>query len=732
MTHRIPGRRVGATLLASSLLVSGLGSAASAAPEPAYRNASLPVARRVEDLLGRMTLAEKVGQMTQAERASVVDTPSKIAALNLGSVFSGGGSTPKENTPRAWADMVDTFQRQAMRTRLGIPLIYGIDSVHGNGNMSDATLMPHNIGIGATRDPRVAFDTARVAAQETKAVGIPWAFGPCLCSVRDDRWGRVYESYGEDPSLVEAMETSIDGFQGRSLSNPDSVLATVKHFAGDGDTTYGSGRDSAKAYGGDYPIDEGITRQSRSHVAAIDLAPYVPAVKQHHTGSVMPSYSSIDYTDDGLGNPVKMHADRALVQGWLKDKVGFDGFVVGDYNAIHQIPPVPERDAPTAAQVRTAVNAGVDMGMEAATFEQFEKRLTAEVRAGRVSEQRIDDAVRRILTKKFELGLFEHPYVDRAKLATIGDAAHRAVARAAAAKSQVLLKNDAGTLPLRRTGKIYVAGRNANDLGNQAGGWTITWQGMSGTHTKGTTILDGMKQVAPKAEITYSRNATASLEGYDTGVVVVGETPYAEGYGDVGGPGWSHDPTDHEKPRESKSMTLKASDQKAIEKVCSAVKRCVVLTVSGRPQVISKQLPKVDALVASWLPGTEGAGVADVLFGRRPFTGQLPVSWPRTAGQEPLNVGDASYRPLYPFGWGLTTGSHPRSDVASRARSALARGVAGPALVRELRLAVQARRGDGRTGVDPRTAKAVAEADVATLRHRHAEAARILLAVARP
>lgn len=728
MSKPLSWGRLFLSLATTTALVLSMGAAVAQERSLPYKDAKLPVSERVDDLMSRMTLAEKVGQMTQAERAAVDKDQSLIKTWKLGSLLSGGGSTPAQNTPQAWSDMIDGYQREALKTRLGIPLIYGIDSVHGNGNLKGATILPHNIGIGATRDPEIARAGARVAAQETRAIGIPWIFGPCLCVVRDDRWGRSYESFGEDPSLITAMETSIDGFQGRNLADRNNVLATVKHFTADGDTTYGSGKDSAGANSSDYPIDQGITQQSRAHIRRVDTAPYLPAVHKHHAGSMMPSYSSVDYTDDGLGNPVKMHANRSLIQDWFKDTVGFDGFVISDYNGAHQIPPTSEKDSPTPNQVRTAVNAGIDMMMEPNDYQKFETRLIAEVNAGRVTNRRIDDAVRRILSKKFELGLFEHPFVDRANIDKIGGAANRAVARKAAAASQVLLKNDKNALPLGKSGKIYVAGRNADDLGNQAGGWTITWQGMSGKHTTGTTILDGMKEVAPQADIVYSKDASAPMAGYDTGVVVVGETPYSEGYGDVGGPSWAYDPSDNGKPRESKTMTLKDSDRAAIDKVCTAVKHCVVLVVSGRTQVISDQLPKIDALVASWLPGTEGEGVADVLFGDKPYSGQLPVSWPRTVGQQPINVGDATYAPLYPFGWGLTTdkGRSKQASVVSRARQAVATGRGDAELVRRLRLYVQSAVNDPATGVEATAADVIARADVATLEGNYARAVRLL------
>ena len=645
---------LGATLL--PLLSSGPATAepqavpavAPAAAVLPYRDASLPVERRVTDLLGRMTLAEKVGQMTQAERASVDAEPEKIAQLRLGSLLSGGGSTPAQNTPAAWADMVDRYQRQALSTRLGIPLIYGVDAVHGHGNVKGATIFPHNVGIGASRDPSLARETGRVTASEVRATGIPWDFAPCLCVTRDERWGRGYEAYGEHPALVEQMTTVIDGLQGtrpEQLRPRQRVLATAKHFAGDGSTEYGTGS-------GDYPIDQGVTVTSRQEFERIDLAPFEKAIAEHHVGTVMPSYSSVDFTDDPAG-PVKMHGNKELLTGVLKERMGFNGFVISDYNGIHQLP------GDYAQQVATAVNAGIDMAMEPNSAPQFIETLTAHVRSGRVPMARIDDAVRRVLREKFLLGLFEKPFADRTDLGLVGGEGHRAVARRAAAQSQVLLKNAGAALPLSDTAKVYVAGRSAHDMGNQMGGWTVTWQGFSGNtgQQPGTTVLEGIRQVAPRAQVTYSRDASAPTAGSDVGVVVVGETPYSEGFGDVGGPEWAYDPSDGGVPREEKSLRLVPQDRATVDKVCAALPTCVVLVVSGRPQVVSDQLPRIDALVASWLPGSEGAGVADVLFGRRPFTGQLPVTWPRSVAQVPINVGDREYAPQFPFGWGLRTDS---------------------------------------------------------------------------
>jgi beta-glucosidase len=640
------------------------------------------VDRRVADLMRHMTLEEKIGQMTQAERGAVADDPSLIAQWKLGSVLSGGGSTPKNNTPAAWVEMITEFQRQAMTTRLQIPIIYGIDAVHGHGNVYGATIFPHNVGLGSTRDPALAKRVGQATAEEVRATGIPWNFAPCICVARDERWGRTYESMGEDPSLVIQMESLIDGMQG-DVGDPQRVLATAKHFAGDGDTQYNQAiADANKGkpwYEQKYPIDQGVTVTSRENFNRIDLQPYLAGIWWHRVGSVMPSYSSIDFTDDGVGNPVKMHASRELITGRLKDNYRFGGFVISDWEGIHQI---PDPDAPnegglTPYKVRTGVNAGTDLFMEPNSAKPFEDLLLAEVKAGRVSQDRVDDAVRRILTAKFKLGLFDNPYPSPDHIDQVGSAAHRAIGRQAAAESQVLLKNSGGALPLRPDAKVYVAGRNADNIGNQAGGWTIQWQGVSGDAIPGTTILKGIREVAPQAKVTYSADASAPTAGSDVGVVVVGETPYSEGYGDVGGPecGWCTPAQ-----QEEKSLSLQAGDRAVIDKVCSAIATCVVLVVSGRPQMLTDQLDKIDALVASWLPGSEGAGVADVLFGKRPFTGQLSMTWPRSEAQVPINVGDANYNPLFPFGWGLRTdAAQSRVETAAAADPAVSAALAGGA-----------------------------------------------------
>jgi len=566
-----------------------------------------------------------------------------------------------------------------------------VDAVHGHNNVIGSTIMPHNIGIGAGRDPKLAEKTGAVTASEVRATGIPWDFAPCVCVTRDERWGRSYEAYGEDPALVEAMETVITGMQGsasgKDLARNDKVLASAKHFVGDGGTEFGSSTT------GSYTIDQGVTKVTREELEAVHLSPFAESVKRG-VGTVMPSYSSLDVIGDDAG-PVKMHAHAEMINGVLKDRMGFEGFVISDWQAIDQIP------GDYASDVRTSVNAGLDMIMVPTAYQDFTKTLQAEVTAGRIAQARIDDAVSRILTQKFRLGLFEKPYADKSNLDDVGSAAHRAVAREAAAKSQVLLKNDGSVLPLKPSQKVYVAGSNADDLGNQAGGWTVSWQGASGATTTGTTILEGMEKNTSSA--TFSEDASAPTEGYDVGVVVVGEKPYAEGIGDVGN---GHD------------LELTDADKAAVDTVCAAMK-CAVLVVSGRPQFIGDRLGDIDALVASWLPGTEGDGVADVLYGKRAFTGQLPVTWPKSESQLPVNVGDAAYDPQFPYGWGLTTlkkapagGEATLTALAVAAqlaeRAGLGKTEAGKAIVDRARLLVQQRTGGKLTET---VSKPFAEAD---------------------
>ncbi|WP_021599742.1 glycoside hydrolase family 3 protein [Actinomadura welshii] len=584
------------------------GGPVRAEPGPAlYLDPRLSVEDRVEDLLDRMSLDDKLGQMTQPERRYI--TTGEITRHRIGSVLSSGGSAPDPNTPRNWADMYDDLQRAALAGPLRIPLMYGVDAVHGHNTVVGATIFPHAIGLGASRDPALVRRIGAATAEEMAGTGVDWSFAPCVCVARDDRWGRTYESFGEVPELPAAMTTLIDGLQGDE-PGPASVLATAKHYVADGGTE-----------GGD---DRGDARISEKELRAVHLPPFRAAVRRG-VGAVMVSYSS--------WNGLKMHRNRYLITDVLKRELGFDGFVVSDYNGIDTI---DGRPGFTREEVAIAVNAGIDMVMVPVDWRRFIDYLRDAVKHGDVPMARVDDANRRILTRKFQLGLFERPMADRAYLASVGSAAHRGLARRAVAASQVLLKND-DALPLYEDDKVFVAGRAADDIGMQSGGWTITWQGGTGPVTPGTTILDGIREVAdPSATVTYSRDGTGIDGSYDAAIAVVGERPYAEHHGD-----------------RTDAMGLDDTDSRTIGRLRASGVPVIVVLVSGRPLDVAAQLPGWDALVASWLPGTEGAGVADVLYGETAPTGRLPVTWMRGASQQPINRGDGK-KPLFPFGHGLT------------------------------------------------------------------------------
>jgi beta-glucosidase len=597
------------TLLMASVVSASAVAPAAAQAVPPYKDPSQPVSVRVSDLLGRMSLDETIGQMTQAERTALVPQ-SDLATFRIGSVLSGGGSAPSPNTASSWADMYDSFQRTALSTPLGIPMIYGADAVHGHNNVVGATIFPHNTGLGATRDPALVQQIGHAVGEEVSGTGIDWDFAPCLCVARNDRWGRTYESFGEKPELATSMATLVTGLQGSSLGGGASVLATAKHYLGDGGTTGGT--------------DQGNTQLSEADLRAIHLPPFREAVARG-VGSVMISYSS--------WNGVKMHSNSFLINTVLKGELGFSGFVVSDWQGIDQI---DGQGGFTATEVRTAINAGIDMVMVPFDYKQFISLLRGEVQAGRVTMARIDDANRRILTKKFQLGLFERPLTDRSFTGTVGSSAHRTLARQAVRESQVLLKNTNGILPLpRTTNKLFVAGKNANDVGNQSGGWTVSWQGGSGATTPGTTILQGIRNtVSPSTTVTFDAGGNGIDGTYKAAIAVVGETPYAEFMGDRPG-----------------AMGLDSTDLATLTRLKAAGVPLVVVLVSGRPLDVASQLPNWDALVQAWLPGTEGQGVADVLFGDYNPTGKLPDTWMQSASQQPINDGDGKPA-LFAYGSG--------------------------------------------------------------------------------
>jgi beta-glucosidase-like glycosyl hydrolase len=593
-----------------------------------YKDPYQPINARVEDLLARMTLEEKIGQMTQIERS--VATADVMKKYFIGSVLSGGGSVPAPNASTAtWINLVDGLQKGALSTRLQIPMIYGIDAVHGHNNVYGATIFPHNVGLGATRDPDLARRIGAATALEVRATGIPYTFAPCVAVCRDPRWGRCYESYSEDPKIVKAMTQIIVGLQGQPpakstkgvpfIAGQSNVAACAKHFVGDGGTTDG--------------INENNTVISYRGLVNIHMAPYFDAIAKG-VSTIMISYSS--------WNGLKMHANRFLISHVLKKQLGFKGFVISDWQGLDRITSPP--GANYSLSVYDGVGAGIDMVMVPFNFTDFISNLTSQVKSGLISMPRINDAVRRILRVKFTMGLFEHPMANPNLANQLGSKAHRKLAREAVRKSLVLLKNGKSTskplLPLDKNApKILVAGTHPDNLGYQCGGWTITWQGLSGDSTKGTTILEAIKSaVSPSTEVVYQENPAAKYvkgQGFSYAIVVVGEAAYAETFGD------------------NLNLTIPLGGGDTIKNVCGSLK-CLVILISGRPLVIKPYLPLVDAFVAAWLPGSEGQGVTDVIFGDYGFQGKLPRTWFKSVDQLPMNVGDKHYDPLFPLGFGLT------------------------------------------------------------------------------
>ncbi|KAA8516875.1 hypothetical protein F0562_017307 [Nyssa sinensis] len=550
----------------------------------------------------------------------------------IGSVLSGGGSVPaKQASAETWINMVNDFQKGSLSTRLGIPMIYGIDAVHGHNNVYKATIFPHNVGLGATRDPELVKKIGAATALEVRATGIPYVFAPCIAVCRDPRWGRCYESYSEDHKIVQAMTEIIPGLQGEVPANSPKgvpfvggkikVAACAKHYLGDGGTTEG--------------INENNTVISRHGLLSIHMPAYYNSIIKG-VATVMISYSS--------WNGIKMHANHELITGFLKNTLRFRGFVISDWEGLDRITSPPH--ANYSYSVETGIHAGIDMIMIPYNYTEFIDVLTFQVKNKIIPMSRIDDAVKRILRVKFIMGLFENPLADLSLTKYLGSQEHRELAREAVRKSLVLLKNgesaDKPLLPLpKKASKILVAGSHADDLGNQCGGWTIEWQGLSGNNlTIGTTILKAIKNtVDPTTEVVFKENPDANFvesNKFSYAIVVVGEPPYSETFGD------------------NLSLTIPEPGPSTITNVCGYVK-CVVIIISGRPVVIQPYLSTIDALVAAWLPGTEGQGVADVLFGDYGFTGKLSRTWFKTVDQLPMNVGDPHYDPLFPFGFGLTT-----------------------------------------------------------------------------
>jgi beta-glucosidase len=623
-----------ALLSATSVLIGmGMPLATLRAAEP--KNFSSFDAQ-VKPIVAEMTLEEKVGQMTQPELEYVKNNLGDVEKYFVGSVLSGGDSDPpKGNTLEDWTDVYDQCQQHALKTRLAIPIVYGIDAVHGHSNVLGAVIFPHNVGLGCTRDAELLRHVGQVTAEEVRASGINWAFGPCITVPQDERWGRTYEGFSEDPQISAKLgEAEIIGLQGNRLSDPLAVLASAKHYMGDGGTSPNSGDFkiqegadvSQKTANHKIRFDQGDTRVDEATLRRIHMAPYVSAVNAG-VGTIMVSYSS--------WNGDKLSGDKYLLSDVLKGELGFQGFLISDYNAIDQL----SKDYKEC--VEKSINAGMDMVMVPKRYKEFIRDLKQLVDEKRVSMDRIDDAVTRILRVKAAMGLLDKsrsPLADRSLQKSFGSPEHREVARQAVRESLVLLKNDDQTLPIsKKLARIHVAGKSADDIGNQCGGWTIKWQGQSGDVTPGgTTVLSAIKhEVGDGTQVTFSKDGTGAA-GANFGIVVIGETPYAEGIGDSG------------------DLALAPEDVTAIRNMKAAGIPVVVVLYSGRPLIISDVFDQASAFVAAWLPGTEGEGVVDVLFGDYKPTGKLSFTWPRSADQIPMHKGDKKYDPLFPIDYGLT------------------------------------------------------------------------------
>ncbi|MET0496701.1 MAG: glycoside hydrolase family 3 N-terminal domain-containing protein [Steroidobacteraceae bacterium] len=593
---------------------------------------------RVTEMMARMSLEEKIAQTIQGDIGSI--TPEDLRSYPLGSILAGGSSPPLNSDERApaqaWIDTARAFRAVSLEARPGhvpIPIMFGIDSVHGNNNVVGATLFPHNVGLGATRDPQLIFRIGRATAAETAATGADWAFGPTLTTPQDDRWGRAFEGYSESPDVVRSFAPQmVRGLQGEAASSGSLqnglVAASAKHFVADGGTTQG--------------IDQGDADIAEDALIRIHSAGYPPAIEAG-VMTVMVSYSS--------WQGVKNHGNRSLITGVLKGRMGFEGFVVGDWNGHAQVPGCTEESC------AAAYNAGVDMLMAPASWKGLYKNTLAQVKSGEIPQARIDDAVRRILRVKFKLGLFEAARPWEGKKNVLGAPEHRAIAREAVRKSLVLLKNNGNVLPIKGNARVLVAGSGADDIGQASGGWSLSWQGTGNKNSdfpNGESIYAGLAAAVERA----GGKTELQVDGHfktkpDVAVVVFGETPYAEMQGDL------------------RTLEYQAGDKRdlaLLQRLKSAGVPVVSVFLSGRPLWVNPELNASDAFVAAWLPGSEGGGVADVLIAdasgkaKYDFTGKLAYSWPRSAAQTVLNVGQSDYQPLFAFGYGLNYGD--RNTVA--------------------------------------------------------------------
>lgn len=576
-----------------------------------YFDANRSVEERAQDLLSRMTLDEKIAQMALVEKNSV--SLAHVTQYQLGGLLSGGGGKPEQNTPQGWHDMVDQFQTAAKASRLSVPLLYGVDANHGHGNVPGATIFPHAIGLASVGDPALVEQTARATAEEVVATGINWNFIPSLDGPQDIRWGRIYETFGSDVDQVSRLgRAAVEGTQGVSLMN--GVLATAKHFVGNGGMEWGTSLNS------NFHIDQGKTPLSETTLRQEYLPPFAAAIDAG-VGSVMVGLNHY--------GPTLVTSNTYLLTDILKGELNFKGIVVSDWYGVYALP-----GGNYQASV-TAINAGVDMVMLPYDYRAFIRDVRRAVDQEEITKTRIDDAVLRILTQKFTLGVFD-PRTEPA-LTVIGSTEHRALAREAAARSLVLLKNNNNALPitLDKTSRIQIAGSAADNIGRQVGGWTVEWQGIDGNGLPGaTSILSGIRTTAGgAADIVYQ--ADGKFDGADkadVGIAIVGETPYAEGEGDNAVP------------------TLSDEDLAVVQRLRATSKKLIIVIVAGRPLLLGSELASADAVVMAWLPGSEGAGVADPLFGRTPFQGHLPLAWPARA----KDLGNPAATPLFPRGFGLS------------------------------------------------------------------------------
>ncbi|KGL63851.1 glycoside hydrolase family 3 protein [Polaribacter sp. Hel1_85] len=567
------------------------------------------IEKKVDSLLKLMTLEEKIGQMSQVRHFWDI-SKNDVATKFIGSVIHTQGVNPGE-TAKEWQQKFIKLQKQALSTRLGIPLLFGVDAIHGQNTFNGATIFPHNIGLGATANAKLVEEAAAITAIEAQATGFNWVFSPCIAIPYNEKWGRVYEAFSESTELTSILtKASIKGHQG-DLSDSKTVMATAKHFIGDGATEFG--------------VEGGETSLSNNEINKRLMPPYKIAVNEK-VGAVMASFNTL--------NRKPMHANKAYLTDTLKQKMKFDGIVVSDWKGY------------TKFGRNNIVNAGVDMIMAVdGDLDYFQSNLKKAVDSSYVSEVRINDAVKRILRQKFRLDLFKKPFPDSTLVSKIGSKAHRDIAKQAVRESLVLLKNANNALPLsKETKKIVVVGEHANSSGLQSGGWTINWQGTSENYKGATTILDGIKKLS-KGNVVYDKDAKGNYFDADVAVIIVGETPYAEFFGDIG----------HES--NTRKLTLTKEHQKYIKTYSEKGIKTIVVLISGRPLVVTKQIKKSDAFVAAWLPGSEGDGIAEVLFGDFNFSGKLPHSWPNVVndfkGKYGPNFWDKSIKPLYPFGYGL-------------------------------------------------------------------------------